>query len=75
MKKHNLEFKQKIVTQVLKRKISKTEAAETLGCKVQTIYRLLEKVRSLGQNSCRSLSTFRKKETSTGVSSAFNNHC
>lgn len=50
MKKHNLEFKQKIVTQVLEGKIAKTETAEILGCKVQTIYRLLERVRSLGLN-------------------------
>lgn len=48
MKKHSLEFKQKIITQVLKGKISKTEAAETLECRLQTIYRLEVKVRLHG---------------------------
>lgn len=48
MKKHNLEFKQKIIGQVLKGKTSKTEAAAILGCRLQTIYRLGQRVRILG---------------------------
>lgn len=48
MRKHNLEFKQKVISQVLKGKASKTEAAQILGCRLQTIYRLLEKVRLQG---------------------------
>ena len=48
MKKHNLEFKQKVISQVLKGKTSKTEAAQILDCRLQTIYKLLEKVRLQG---------------------------
>jgi len=43
MKKHNLEFKQKVISQVLKGKTSKTEAAQILDCRLQTIYKPLRK--------------------------------
>lgn len=48
MKKHSLDFKQKVIGQILKGKISKKEAAENLQCRIQTIYRLLEKVQTNG---------------------------
>lgn len=51
MKKHNLEFKQKIISQILKGKLSKKEAAAILDCKLQTVYRLEAKVRVHGLES------------------------
>lgn len=48
MRKHNLEFKQKVIGQVLKGKTSKTAAAKILDCRIQTVYRLLETVRLQG---------------------------
>lgn len=44
MIKQSLDFKQDVLRKVLKRKITKTEAAKLLGCKVQTIYNYLDKV-------------------------------
>ena len=41
--KQSLDFKQDVLRRVLKRKITKAEAAELLGCKVQTIYNYLDK--------------------------------
>ena len=48
MKKQNLEFKQQIVTKLIKGVISQKEAQELLGCKRVTIYRYLNKVASGG---------------------------
>lgn len=44
MLKQNLDFKQEVLRKVLKKKITKTEAARSLGCKVQTIYNYLDKI-------------------------------
>ena len=48
MIKQNLDFKQDVLRKVLKAKITKTEAAQLLGCKVQTIYNYLDKVTKSG---------------------------
>lgn len=44
MIKQNLDIKQSILRKVLKGKITKAEAAQLLGCKVQTIYNYLDKI-------------------------------
>lgn len=43
MKRQSLEFKQQVVTKLLKHKITTTEATDLLGCKRLTIYRYLHK--------------------------------
>ncbi len=48
MIKVNLEFKQDTIRKVLNGKLSKTDAAKLLGCKIQTIYRFLERVNLRG---------------------------
>lgn len=49
--KQNLDFKQGVLRKVLKGKVTKTEAAELLGCKVQTIYNYLDKITQGGLDS------------------------
>ena len=43
LKRQSLEFKQQVVTKLLKHKITTTEATDLLGCKRLTIYRYLHK--------------------------------
>jgi len=49
--KQNLDLKQDILRKVLKRKITKAEAAKLLGCKVQTIYNYLDRITKGGLNA------------------------
>ena len=51
MIKQSLDLKQDIIRKALKDKITKTEAAQLLGCKVQTIYNYLNKVSQNGLGS------------------------
>lgn len=55
MIKQNLDFKQDVLRKVLKRKITKAEAAKLLGCKVQTIYNYLDKITQGGLDALKDL--------------------
>src|SRR3989338_2994422 len=70
MKKKTLQEKQQIVRAVLKRRLTKVEAARILGCKIQTIYNYLKEATEKGLDSLqdrrggnhRKLSTKQEKE-------------